>query len=140
MMLANMFELSSPPSPEVVSLIAEGIAQANEQACVERYDFSIIHRERGAILGGVTASISFAVLFINNNWVDANSRGCGVGSKLMAAAEEEGRRLGATTACVDTLTTQVPGFYTRLGYSEFGRLEGVVSGSPVDRVWFKRSL
>ncbi|WP_137150567.1 GNAT family N-acetyltransferase [Devosia sp. FKR38] len=135
-----MLEVTSPPPPGIVSLISQGIARENELSSVARHDFAIVEREGDAIIGGVTASISFAVLFINNIWVDGHARGRGVGRALVAAAEAEAVRLGAKTGCVDTLTTQAPGFYSSLGYAEFGRLEGWVDGKAVDRIWFRRRL
>jgi hypothetical protein len=72
--------------------------------------------------------------------VDENFRGQGVWPIVDAVAEAEGIRREAKTSCVDTLTTRAPAFYSRLGYSEFGRLEGWVDGKSVDRIWFKRRL
>lgn len=135
-----MLEISSPPPADIVSIISKGIAQENEASSIARYDFAIVEREGEAIVGGITASVSFAVLFINNIWVDGHARQRGVGRLLVAAAEAEGLRHGAKVSCVDTLTTQAPVFYLRLGYSEFGRLEGWVDGQAVDRIWFKRQL
>lgn len=135
-----MLVVKSPPPPDIVSLISQGIAKENELSSVAKYDFAIVEREGDAIIGGVTASVSFAVLFINNIWVDGHARERGVGRALMAAAEAEGLRQGAETACVDTLSTQAPAFYLGLGYLEFGRLKGRVDGQAVDRIWFKRQL
>ncbi|WP_339892806.1 GNAT family N-acetyltransferase [uncultured Devosia sp.] len=135
-----MLELTSPPPPYIVSMISQGIAHENELSSVARYDFAIVEREGDAIIGGVTASISFAALFINNIWVERHARGRGVGRALVTAAEAEGVRLGATMGCVDTLSTQAPYFYASLGYSEFGRLEGWEDGNAVDRIWFRRPL
>ena len=135
-----MHEFYSPPPPGILSLVSKGIAQENELSSIARYDFAIVEREGAAIVGGVTASISFAVLFINNVWVGGHARGRGFGRALIAAAEAEGLLHGAKTGCVDTLSTQAPGFYLSLGYSEFGRLEGWVDGRAVDRIWFKRQL
>ncbi|WP_247241750.1 MULTISPECIES: hypothetical protein [Rhizobium] len=56
-----------------------------------------------------------------------------MGTKLMAAAEE-GRRRAAVVACVDTLSTQAPSFYPKLGYIEFGRIGGYAEGRPIDRM------
>ncbi len=56
------------------------------------------------------------------------------------AAEEEGCRRTAVTACVDTLSTQAPGFYPKLGYVEFGRNGGRAEGRPVDRIWFRKEF
>ncbi|WP_244445726.1 GNAT family N-acetyltransferase [Devosia sp. LC5] len=136
----SMLEILSPPPVNIVSVISQGIARENEVSSIARYDFAIVERDGEAFVGGITASISFAVLFINNIWVDGHARGRGVGRSLIAAAEAEGLRLGAETSCVDTLTTQAPAFYLRLGYLEFGRLEGWVEAKAVDRIWFKRQL
>jgi hypothetical protein len=72
-----MLEVTSPPPPNIVSLISQGIAKENELSSVARYDFVVVEREGDAIVGGVTASVSFAVLFINNIWVDDNVRNVG---------------------------------------------------------------
>lgn len=135
-----MMQISSPPPPDVVAMVSAGLAKENEVASVARYDFAMAEREGGNVLGAITASVSFSILFINNIWVVPQGRARGVGRALVDAAEAQGLIHGARTACVDTLTTQAPGFYARLGYREFGRLEGWVDGKPVDRIWFKRSL
>ena len=58
----------------------------------------------------------------------------------MRAAEDEGRRRSAKAACVDTLSSQAPGFYAKLGYEEFRRMSGEVDGAPLDRIWLRKTL
>ena len=38
----------------------------------------------------------------------------------MGWAEEQGRAMGCVSVVVDTLSFQVPGFYLKLGYTQFG--------------------
>ena len=135
-----MLETLDPVPAEIANAISDGINAFNEGAHIRREAFAIIHRENGRLLGGITASVSFSVLFIGNLWVLKSDRLAGIGTKLMVAAEEEGRRRAAIAACVDTLSTQAPGFYPKLGYVEFGRVSGHAEGRPVDRIWFRKEL
>jgi hypothetical protein len=47
----------------------------------------------------------------------------GVGRELMAAAETRARKRGCHSAWLDTFSFQARGFYEKLGYEEFGRLD-----------------
>ncbi|MBY3233181.1 GNAT family N-acetyltransferase [Rhizobium laguerreae] len=135
-----MFETLDPVPLEIATAISDGLSAFNESAEIRREAFAIVWRENGRLIAGITASISFSVLFIGNLWVEKSLRLSGIGRKLMAAAEEEGRRRAAVMACVDTLSTQAPDFYPKLGYVEFGRVNGHAGGRPVDRIWFRKEL
>ena len=63
------------------------------------------------------------MLFIKWLWIDEAYRRNGNGRKLMAAAEEEGRRRGCTAVWLDTFEFQARPFYEKLGYSSFGTLD-----------------
>ncbi len=127
-----MFETLDPVPSEIATAISDGLNAFNESAEIRREAFAIVWRENGGLIAGITASVSFSVLFIGNLWVAKSLRLGGIGTKLMAAAEEEGRRRAAVAACVDTLSTQAPDFYPKLGYVEFGRISGRAGGlSPL---------
>ncbi|MGZ2381203.1 GNAT family N-acetyltransferase [Rhizobium brockwellii] len=134
-----MFETLDPVPSEIATAISDGLNAFNESAEIRREAF-IVWRENGRLIAGITASVSFSVLFIGNLWVAESLRLSGIGRKLMAAAEEEGRRRAAVAACVDTLSTQAPDFYPKLGYVEFGRVSGHAGGLPVDRIWFRKEF
>jgi ribosomal protein S18 acetylase RimI-like enzyme len=78
----------------------------------------------GAIIGGVCGRTSWNYLEVLFLWVDEAQRRTGLASSLMAAAEAEARKRGCGHAQVDTFSFQALGFYQKLGYREFGRLEG----------------
>ena len=43
-------------------------------------------------------------------------RSAGIGSRVLATAEEEARRRGCTRITLTTLSVQAPGFYQKQGY------------------------
>ena len=95
-------------------------------------------REGEAIAGGAVGEIWGGWLFIKLLWLDEALRGRKLGSRAVAALEEEARRRGATQAYVDTFSFQAPEFYRKLGYREFGRLDGWPRGNA--RHWMTKSL
>jgi GNAT superfamily N-acetyltransferase len=82
--------------------------------------------EDGLYLGGVAARIfpDLRWAFVELLAVAEEGRGKGIGGQLMARFEEEARLRGMDGIWLDTFSFQAPDFYRRLGYSEFGRIDG----------------
>ena len=95
-------------------------------------------KDRGKFVGGVVGQIWTTVLFIQYFWIEQKHRGQGHGTKLIAAIEDEARRIGAVRSHVDTMSFQAPGFYRSCGYEEFGAIDGYPGG--VTRHSFTKSL
>ncbi|CAO95095.1 GNAT family N-acetyltransferase [Erwinia tasmaniensis] len=70
----------------------------------------------GAMVGGLLASREGLWVRIDYLWISEEARGSGLGSMLMKAAEQEGKRTGCRHALVDTFSFQALPFYVKQGY------------------------
>ncbi len=85
-------------------------------------------RRDGDLVGGLVGATFMGWLSVDGLWVAEGHRGRGHGAALMARAEEEARARGATDSVLDTFSFQAPGFYRKLGYRDFARLDGFPAG------------
>ncbi len=94
----------------------------------QRRPLTLALRRDGAFIGGLVAQTFMGWLAVDGLWVAAEHRGQGHATALMARAEAEGRARGATDCVLDTFSFQAPGFYRKLGYRDFARLDGFPAG------------
>ncbi len=82
--------------------------------------------EEGIYLGGLSSRFfpDLKWVFVEFLAVAEEGRGKGVGAQLMARLEAEARLRGMDGIWLDTFSFQAPDFYKRLGYHEFGRIDG----------------
>jgi ribosomal protein S18 acetylase RimI-like enzyme len=83
---------------------------------------------RGEWLGGLIGYVWGGWLHVNFLWVSETLRGQRHGTHLMDAAETMAKERGAFGATLETFTFQAPDFYTKRGYSEFGRIDDYPPG------------
>jgi GNAT superfamily N-acetyltransferase len=117
--------VETPPSKETVAVIDHGLDVYNALFSPEHFsEFAVVLKaEDGAVKGGITTIVWAGMLFIKWFWIDEAYRRHGHGRKLMASAEEEGRRRGCTAVWLDTFEFQARPFYEKLGYELFGTLD-----------------
>jgi GNAT superfamily N-acetyltransferase len=83
----------------------------------------LLRDEGGAAAGGLTGGTFWGWLHIELLWLPETARRQDLGTRIMAAAEDEARRRGCHHVYVDTISFQALPFYLKLGYEEWGRLE-----------------
>lgn len=80
--------------------------------------------EAGVLIGGIVGYFSADWLYVHLLWVDPAHRGQDIGTALIREAEAETRRRGGSMIRLETWSFQAPGFYPKLGFKEFGRIDG----------------
>jgi len=129
------------PTPQEIDCLGQGINDFSVPAVGPsgRVDLTyFVKDEAGEILAGVHGNTDWGWLYISAVWVDESLRGMGLGSALMAQAEDEARRRGCRNAYLQTMSYQVPDFYAKLGYSVFAELEDIPP--PHRCVFFRKVL
>lgn len=117
--------VETPPHEAAAKILEDGLDAYNlEQAGDYDYsEFVIGARENGTMVGGVLANVYWDAMFIKYVWIAKAQRRSGLGSKMIHATEEEGRKRGCIMSHLDTFSFQARGFYETLGYKTFGTLD-----------------
>ncbi len=120
--ISPTIRVTDAPDPGDVKVIADGLAAYNDGHAGYR-DFAplavtVTDPATGRVVGGLYGRSSYGQLFIERFFLPEALRRDRLGSRVLAAAEEEGRRRGCTRVALFTLSFQAPGFYKKLGYSE----------------------
>ena len=106
--------------PVDAAVISDGLrAYYVEQAGY--YDFRplavfVRDRQTGNIIGGLHGRSEFGLVYVAWFFLPEDRRRAGIGSRVLAMAEEEGRRRGCTRIALTTLSIEAPGFYRKQGY------------------------
>ena len=118
------FEDRPPPDDRE---IIDGALDAHNRAFVGdgRYaNFGIFARDGdGTIRGGLIGNAYAGWIFVSLLWVHEEFRRAGIGREMMLETERRAAALGCHSIWLDTFSFQAPGFYAKLGYREFGRLD-----------------
>jgi GNAT superfamily N-acetyltransferase len=125
--------VTDAPDEPARAVIADGLAAYNYDKVAYR-DFRPLavlasDPNTGEVIGGLSGRTSFGLLFVERFFLPDDLRGNGLGSCLIALAEEEARRRGYTRAASFTLTFQAPGFYLKQGDEVAAQLECAPPGA-----------
>jgi GNAT superfamily N-acetyltransferase len=92
----------------------------------------------GGVAGGLWGATQFRWLHIELLLVPACLRGRGIGSALLASAEQAARDQGCIGIHLDTFSFQAEPFYRAHGFTRFGVLANFPPGH--DRVYLRKTL
>ncbi|RON57670.1 GNAT family N-acetyltransferase [Pseudomonas frederiksbergensis] len=128
--------------PEVEQLLSAGLSAFNDQASgiSDWQALAVTLRDPATdqVLGGITGRTSLGLLFLDLFYLPESLRGSGLGSRLLKAYEEEGRRRGCQSAVLYTLSFQAPAFYEKHGWQRFGEVPCKPEGTS--RVFLSKAL
>lgn len=119
--------LALKPEPEDERAVLDGLMAYNEAAGGPHGYLPIavlLKDDGGRTVGGLTGRAIYDWLFIELLHIPESFRGQGVGTKLMAKAEEFARQHGLAGIWLDTYDFQARGFYEKLGFAVFGTIDG----------------
>lgn len=127
---------------EMTEVIGRGLSAFNDDAAgyADRQAIAVVAKEpsSGAVLGGATGRSSLGLLFLELFYLPPDHRGVGLGTEILRAFEEEGRRRGCTAAVLYTISFQAPAFYERNGWQRFGEIACQPPGTS--RIFLSKQL
>jgi GNAT superfamily N-acetyltransferase len=119
--------LTDAPDQADTAVIQEGLRAYNtEQAGRDDYRplaVFVTDPVSGKVVGGLYGGSYLGQLRIERVFLPEGLRRDRLGSRLLAMAEEEGRRRGCTRISLNTLAIQARGFYEKQGYETAATLE-----------------
>ncbi|MEW7281226.1 GNAT family N-acetyltransferase [Aquimarina sp. 2201CG1-2-11] len=128
-------EVTSDPQKEDLKAISKGIQSYNQQhipdhvAFEEDTKFAVFAKDdQGNVMGGIRACAFWNYCIIELLWISENTRGMGIGAKLIEAAEKFALEKGFSYMRTETLSFQARPFYEKLGYQVFGELPNYPKG------------
>lgn len=132
--------VTDAPTAAELQTIQEGLTSFNEADVgpSERRALTVLVRDGGAIVAGISGFTAWGWLFVQWLWVDATRRGEGVAGRMLEAAEAEARTRGCHSAHIDTFSPVALKVYRRQGYVPFGQLEDFPVGRT--RTFLKKKL
>jgi GNAT superfamily N-acetyltransferase len=127
--------------PDLEAVIGAGLDEFNEQQAGyrDRRSLAVVVRDpvTGEAVGGATGRTSLGMLFLDLFYLPEHLRGSGIGSQILRAFEDEGRRRGCRSAVLYTISFQAPGFYARHGWRAFGEIP---CDSGTSRIYMTKEL
>jgi len=118
-------------------LLAHNLANGGDDAH-ETFALLLRDLDSNEVIGGLYGKASYRWLLIDLVSVPESMRGQGIGERLMHMAEEVAKKKHCIGIWLETFSFQAPGFYQKLGYSEFGRLADYPPGHT--RFYYQKRL
>lgn len=119
-------ELTDTPQERDETFVIEQTRRFNSAFTVgDVRSLCVFYRtDSGQIVAGLTGKTYWNYLEVHFLWVSEAHQNQGIATMLMEQAEREAVARGCGFSHLDTFSFQALEFYERLGYREFGRLDG----------------
>jgi GNAT superfamily N-acetyltransferase len=123
----TMITLSDAPDDVERAVIMDGLRAYNDAQAggsdARPLVVLVCDPQTNKVLGGLLGRTYLGLLTIERFFLPEELRRHRLGSRVLALAEEEGRRRGCTRAVLSTLQFQAPGFYLKQGWQVAARIE-----------------
>lgn len=123
--------VAEPAAPAALAVIDSGIDDHNtDHGSLQgvRALHVLARSTEGAVLGGAVGRTWGRCAELQQLWVADAQRGCGLGTALMRAFEDEAANRACDLLYLESFSFQAPGFYHRLGYADVLRIAGFPDG------------
>lgn len=117
-------KVETPPSESRLAELHENLASAGQMLRDDELKTFLlsVSAADGNMAAGCKGEIAFRSAHVSALWVDENQRGQGLGSRLLASAEDYAREQGCDRIHLETRNESARRLYERLGYDVFGAL------------------
>lgn len=119
--------VTDAPDDADIKVIQDGLKAYNtEKAGYDDYKplaVFVTDPATGKVVGGLYGGSYMGQLRVDRFFLPEDHRRDRIGSKVLATAEEEGRKRGCSRVTLNTLEIQAPGFYMKQGYTMAAKLE-----------------
>jgi GNAT superfamily N-acetyltransferase len=92
----------------------------------------------GQVVGGLVGEFAFGWLVIRVLWLEERFRRRGIGTRILASAENTAIEKGCHAAILDTMSFQAPAFYEKHGYVRVGLVDGYPGGAQ--QIFMRKEL
>jgi GNAT superfamily N-acetyltransferase len=138
----NVIVVTDSVDPKFEEAIGRGLDEFNQQVSglSDRRPLCVIVRDSDSdeALGGIVGRTSLGLAFLDLFHLPASLRGSGLGTKILAAFEDEARKRGCRSAVLYTISFQAPAFYEKNGWVRFGEIESDLEG--ISRIFMSKKL
>ena len=119
--------LTDAPDDAEEAVITDGLRAYNEARAgySDSRELAVLVRDPDIrkVVGGLYGRTSLGLLRVERFFLPESLRRDRLGGRILAMAEEEGRRRGCTRAVLSTVHFQAPGFYLKQGWEIAARIE-----------------
>jgi GNAT superfamily N-acetyltransferase len=124
--------VTDAPAPDDIAIINDGLRDYNTaQAGYDDYKplaVFVVDPATGKVEGGLHGGSYMGQLRVDRFFLPEDRRRDRIGSRVLKAAEEEGRKRGCSRVTLSTMEIQAPGFYQKQGYEMAAKLDCGPSG------------
>ena len=133
-------EVVTNPTKQQIADVHRGLRDYNSRFVSDEFIpvRAVVTDDSDHVIAGIDGIAYWEKLHVSILWVQTDHRGNGLGRRLMAWAEENAREMGCRSVVVDTLSFQAPGFYIKLGYTQFGETRNYERGYK--RLYFEKGI